>query len=61
MTLKYKISVHGCDDSTYVEMELTNGQASIIELLAKKVTEASTYQCQPSMNIECLEENETAK
>ena len=52
---KYKIGIHGCDDSTYVEMELSDEQFKIISLLCEKCTDNSTYGCMPTMQIDALE------
>ena len=56
MKKKYRISVHGCDDSTIIEKELTEDELKTIQLVAKEVTETSEYGCMPIMIVEELEE-----
>jgi hypothetical protein len=56
MKKKYRISVHGCDDSTIIEKELTEDELKIIKSVAKEVTETSEYGCMPIMIVEELEE-----
>jgi hypothetical protein len=55
---KYEISVHGCDDSSVFIMELTNEEKSIVERVAQKCTETSTYKCMPTMEIKQLSDKE---
>lgn len=55
MKKKYKISVHGCDDSTTIVKELTEKELKLIQSVADEVTEASEYQCMPTMEIKELE------
>ena len=56
MKKKYRISVHGCDDSTIIEKELTEDELKVIQSVASEVTETSEYRCMPTMEIEVLEE-----
>ena len=56
MKKKYRISVHGCDDSTIIEKELTEDELKAIQLVAKEVTETSEYGSMPTMEVEELEE-----
>lgn len=56
MKKKYRISVHGCDDSTIIEKELTEDELKTIESVAAEVTEASRYGCMPTMEVEELEQ-----
>ena len=56
MKKKYRISVHGCDDSTIIEKELTEDELNVIQSVASEVTEASQYGCMPTMSVEELEE-----
>lgn len=56
MKKKYRILVHGCDDSTIIEKELTEDELKLIRSVAKKVTETSEYKCMPIMEVEELEE-----
>lgn len=54
-TKLYRISVHGCDDSSIFNMELTEEEARVVKLVADKCTETSTYSCMPKMEIEELQ------
>ena len=55
MKKKYRISVHGCDDSTIIEKELTEDELKTIQSVAKEVTETSEYKCMPIMEAEEME------
>ena len=55
----YVITLEGCDDETVFKMELTEGEAILLEKVAAKANETSTYGCMPRMYIE--EENEESK
>lgn len=59
MKRKYRISVHGCDDSTIIIKELTEQELKIIREVAREVTKTSTYICMPTMVIEELENERT--
>lgn len=50
--MKYKIGIHGCDDSSVFEMELTDEEAEVIKRVAEECTNTSTYGCMPTMTIE---------
>lgn len=41
--MKYRITVEGCDDKTFIDMDLTDGQAKTIKEVAHRITEASEY------------------
>ena len=56
MKKKYRILVHGCDDSTIIEKELTEDELKTIQSIASEVTETSEYVCMPTMEVEELEE-----
>lgn len=56
MKKKYRISVHGCDDSTIIEKELTEDELKTIQSVAAEVTESSEYVCMPTMRIEELKQ-----
>ena len=56
MKKKYRILVHGCDDSTIIERELTEDELKIIKSVATEVTETSEYGCMPIMIVEEMEE-----
>lgn len=55
MGKKYIIAVYGCDDSTIIEKELTDDELKLIQELAKEITEASEYDCMPTMEIEVVD------
>ena len=52
---KYRISVHGCDDSTIIEKELTEDELKTIQSIASEVTDSSEYVCMPTMEVKELE------
>ena len=54
---KYKIELHGCDNSTIFEMELAQEEAYLVESIAEKSYEVSTYACMPIMHLTKLKEN----
>lgn len=58
MKKRYKISVHGCDDSTIIEKELTEDELKVIQSIATEVTESSKYVCMPIMEVKEMEEEE---
>lgn len=53
--MRVRICVEGCDDSTYVEMDLSSEELAFVTRLAREVTKASTYQCMPTMSVETPE------
>ena len=61
MIMKYKktyvITLEGCDDETVFKMDLTESEAILLEKVAAKANETSTYGCMPRMYIEEDEEN----
>lgn len=54
----YTITLEGCDDSTVFDMELTHLEFLIINEVATKANETSTYCCEPRMYIVEKEVNE---
>lgn len=48
----YKICLHGCDDCTVFEMELTQKQYDLLQKVSEKSIETSTYGCMPTLGIE---------
>ncbi|SDK81672.1 hypothetical protein [Lacicoccus qingdaonensis] len=58
MKKKFEIAVHGCDDSTCIEYDLTEEQMELVEDIAIKITEASSYACMPVMDIKLIMEEE---
>ena len=48
---KYLISLVGCDDTTYLEKELSITEYQFLYNLSKEVNKNSAYSCQPTMEI----------
>lgn len=46
------LRVAGCDDSTSVDLVVTEEQETFLREVAERVTAAATYQCQPDMKVE---------
>ena len=55
MKNKYKIIVYGCDDSTEIDYELNDKELSLVEDISKKVSNTSSYQCMPTMEVKKAE------
>lgn len=51
---KIKVSVHGCDASTEVELRVSDSEMPIIDYLVGLVNLASSYQCEPTMEVTIL-------
>ena len=47
----YKLGIHGCDDSTYLDLNLNQKEAELIKKICAKSVEVSTYGCMPTMEI----------
>ena len=45
------IWVEGCDDSTSIVIDVDPSLVPILEDIAKKITDTSTYGCEPTMSI----------
>lgn len=51
MTRRF-LYVSGCDDSTTVEItDLPEDQIKVLELVAQRITDASTSQCEPTAHV----------
>lgn len=50
MTL-HLITLHGCDDTTRVTVELTEAETRTAERIAAATRLASQYDCQPRMHV----------
>ena len=65
MIMEYKktyiITLEGCDDETVFKMDLTEGEAILLEKVAAKANETSTYGCMPRMYVEECEESEESE
>ena len=55
----YVITLEGCDDKTVFKMDLTEGEAILLEKVAAKANETSTYGRMPRMYV--VEESEAKK
>lgn len=53
--MKVKIALHGCDDSTYFEVEADNNKLEFIEELSKKSKDESDYDCMPILEYQIIE------
>ena len=51
MKTKYVIELIGCDDTTNFEMELTEDELKLLQRVAKKSKETSSYSCMPIMRV----------
>ena len=54
---KYKITLQGCDDVTYIPMELDEKDYELLTKLSIKSREISSYGCMPTMRIEEIDNN----
>ena len=52
----YIITLEGCDDKTVFEMDLTEEEAILLEFVAAKANERSTYDCIPRMYVQVKED-----
>lgn len=48
---QYKIALHGCDDSTYINMYMSDEQLEFTMMLCKESWQESSYGCMPIMEI----------
>ena len=55
---KYRIYLHGFGDSTQFDMELSDGEFALVQKIVAESREASTYICEPTMQILALAEEE---
>ena len=56
MKNKYYIELRGCDDTTPFVMELDENEVNLLQTVAQKSREVSTYSCMPAMFIKSLDE-----
>lgn len=54
MKKSYRVSLNGCDDSTYIDIELDEIELKIVSLLCEKSKEEFNYICMPIMEIRGL-------
>ena len=52
----YIITLEGCDDETVFEMDLTEEEKILLQNVAAKANETSTYGCMPTMYIQVKED-----
>lgn len=52
----YIITLEGCDDETVFEMDLTEEEKILLENVATKANETSTYGCMPRMYVKVKED-----
>lgn len=52
MKKKYRIYIHGCHDSTFIEKELTEDELKTIQLIEREMTETCEYTCMPTIRVE---------
>lgn len=50
--MQYRISVHGCDDSTTVRMDLDEEELRLLTTLEALINATRNYGCMPSMQIQ---------
>ena len=50
--MKVIIGLHGCDASTEFEYEINEAEFELLNKIAEKSKEVSTYGCMPVMTIE---------
>lgn len=48
----YKIGLHGCDDSTYIKIRLSEEQKKLIDEICHLSEQESHSRCMPIMEIE---------
>ena len=48
---KYLITLNGCDDTTYCELELNDNELEFLIKISKEINKYSYYQCQPTISI----------
>jgi hypothetical protein len=53
----YRIDVNGCDDSTSIFYMLSKKEYDLVNDIAERITNKSTYQCMPTMFVYEEEEN----
>ena len=49
--MKYLITLNGCDDTTYCELELSDKELEFLIRISKEINKWSSYQCQPTISI----------
>lgn len=49
--MKYLITLNGCDDTTYCELELSDKELDFLIRISKEINKWSVYGCQPTISI----------
>lgn len=49
--MKYLITLNGCDDTTYCELELDDKELEFLVRISKEINKWSRYKCQPTISI----------
>lgn len=52
--MRVEISLDGCDDSTYLEVDIDESQKVFIEKLSEMSKKNSTYGCMPTLSFKIL-------
>jgi len=47
----YTLTLSGCDDATYIDVNLTDAEHALLVTIAEMTEAASSYGCQPVLNI----------
>lgn len=55
-----EVSIDGCDDSTVLTMNVTDDEYGLLEVLAARSLQVSTYGCQPKIELKKLDEDATS-
>lgn len=56
-----EIAISGCDGTTYIKMRVTDKEMDFLKRLAKESKEASTCQCEPTIEITELKNGKAIK
>lgn len=56
--MKTGINLVGCDDSTYVEMDLADEEVALLRRISEAINKTSTYNCMPKMYVRDVNANE---
>lgn len=50
--MKIRLAIHGCDDSTYLDLDVTTEQKVFLEMLVKMSEDESSSVCMPVLYLE---------
>ena len=50
--MNYRIAIHGCDDSTIFDMDLTDTEVATVRRMVALAAETSNYSCMPTIEVE---------